>query len=47
MSNYKTYTVKKFDPQVNRMVNCVYRAEENKDKLRKYYLEKLDGEYKK
>ena len=33
----ETYSVKKFDPELNRMVICVYLTEETKDKIKKHY----------
>ena len=44
--NYKTYSVKTFDPQVNRMVTCVYLTPETKDQLKEHYFGKLGWEVK-
>ena len=44
--NYKTYSVKTFDPELNRMVTYVYLAPEIKDQLKKHYFEKLSWEVK-
>ena len=37
----KTYSVEKFDKELNRKVICVYRIEETKDKFREYYFGEL------
>ena len=44
--NYKTYSVKKFDPELNKMVTCIYLTKETKDKLNKRYFEGLDWRVK-
>ena len=43
---YKTYSVKTFDPELNRMVTCVYLAPETKDQLKEHYFGKLGWEEK-
>ena len=44
--NYKTYSVKKFDPELNRMVNCIYLTKETKYQLKEHYFGKLGWEEK-
>ena len=44
--NYKTYSVKKFDPELNRMVHCIYLTKETKDQLKEHYFGKLAWEEK-
>ena len=46
MSSYKTYSVKTFDPELNRMVTYVYLAPENIDQLKEHYFGKLSWQVK-
>ena len=39
--NKETYSVEKFDKELNRMNIYVYLTEETKDKLRKHYFREL------
>ena len=44
--NYKTYSAKTFDPELNIMDTCVYLTPETKDQFKEHYFGKLGWEAK-